>query len=104
VIEHHEQSRYDVDAATVLRDRLRSASDVELFDGPAPAGSHTGDRPARHDKDGDAQAISTRLAPGADKIEWKSVSGTGKYAGKQDSGWAQMIFAEGKVVVVKMGR
>ncbi len=26
---------------------------------------------ARHDKDGDTQSISTRQAPGADKIEWK---------------------------------
>jgi hypothetical protein len=58
---------------------------------------------ARHDKDGDTQSISTHQAPGADKIEWKSTGGTGKYAGKQDSGWAQPMFAEGSVIVVKWG-
>jgi hypothetical protein len=58
---------------------------------------------ARHDKDGDTQSIATRQAPGADKIEWKSTGGTGKYAGKQDSGWAQVIQVDGKVVVVQWG-
>ena len=29
--------------------------------------------------------------------------GNGKYAGKQDAGWAQPIFAEGSVLVVKWG-
>ena len=58
---------------------------------------------ARHDKDGDTQAIATHQAPDAHKIEWKSTGGTGKYAGKQDSGWAQPVYAEGSVIVVKWG-
>ncbi len=57
----------------------------------------------RHDKDGDTASISTTQAPGADKIQWKVTSGTGKYAGKQDSGWAQPMMADGKIVVIKWG-
>ncbi|MBV8616195.1 MAG: hypothetical protein JOY66_20835, partial [Acetobacteraceae bacterium] len=52
---------------------------------------------ARHDKDGETQSIAIRLPPGADKIEWKSTGGTGKYAGKQDSGWAQNALTDGKM-------
>ena len=58
---------------------------------------------ARHDKDGDAQSIAFGMPPGADKIEWKSIGGTGKYAGKQDSGWAQNVLTDGKISVVKWG-
>jgi hypothetical protein len=58
---------------------------------------------ARRDKDGDTTSISTIQSPGADKIEWKSTGGTGKYEGKRDSGWAQIVFAEGKTLVVKWG-
>jgi hypothetical protein len=58
---------------------------------------------ARHDKDGDTQSVSIRQAPGADKGEWKSTGGTGKYAGKQDSGWFQNVLADGKISVVKWG-
>ena len=58
---------------------------------------------ARRDKDGDTQSIAFHQAPGADKGEWKSTGGTGKYAGKQDSGWAQTVLADGKIMVVKWG-
>lgn len=58
---------------------------------------------ARHDKDGDTQSVAINQPPGADKITWKSTGGIGKYAGKQDAGWAQPIFAEGSVLVVKWG-
>ena len=58
---------------------------------------------ARHDKDGDTQSIAIRMPPGADKIEWKSTGGSGKYAGKQDSGWAQNVLTDGKIRVVKWG-
>ena len=58
---------------------------------------------ARHDKDGDTQAISTRQAAGADKIEWKSTGGTGKYAGRQDSGWAQPLYGEDNIIITKWG-
>jgi hypothetical protein len=68
-----------------------------------PDGSQTEGFCARHDKDGDVTSISTSQAPGADKSEWKTVAGTGKYANKQSSGWAQRIFVEGNVFVVKWG-
>ena len=58
---------------------------------------------ARRDKDGDTQTIAFHFAPGADKGEWKSTGGTGKFAGKQGSGWAQPVLADGKVVVVQWG-
>lgn len=59
---------------------------------------------ARHDKDGDTASISINQAPGADKSTWRATGGTGKYADKiGDSGWAQPIFAEGSVFVVKWG-
>jgi hypothetical protein len=56
---------------------------------------------ARHDKDGDTQSIAIRLPPGADKIEWKSTGGTGKFAGEQGSGTAQNVLTDGKMSVVK---
>jgi hypothetical protein len=58
---------------------------------------------ARRDKDGDTQSISFQFAPGADKGEWKSTGGTGKFAGKQGSGWGQVVLADGKNTVVKWG-
>jgi hypothetical protein len=58
---------------------------------------------ARRDKDGDTQSISWHQAPGADKGKWKSTSGKGKYAGKQDSGWSQIVLADGKITVDKWG-
>ncbi len=58
---------------------------------------------ARRDKDGDTGSIAVRLPPGADKIEWKNTGGTGKFAGKQDSGWAENVLTDGKMSVVKWG-
>jgi len=58
---------------------------------------------ARRDKDGDTQSISWHAAPGADKGMWKSTGGSGKYAGKQDSGWFQNVVADGKMSVTKWG-
>jgi hypothetical protein len=58
---------------------------------------------ARRDKDGDTQSVSIRQLPGVDKIEWKSTGGTGKFAGKQDSGWAEVVLTDGKSMVVKWG-
>jgi hypothetical protein len=54
---------------------------------------------SRRDKDGDTQSIAFHFAPGVDKGEWKSIGGTGKFAGKQGSGWAQAVL----VFVVKWG-
>jgi hypothetical protein len=58
---------------------------------------------ARHDKAGDTQSVAWRQAPGDDKGAWKSTGGTGKYAGKQDSGWFQDVYADAKVIVSKWG-
>jgi hypothetical protein len=58
---------------------------------------------ARKDKEGDTQSISWHQAPGADKGEWKWTGGTGKFAGKHDSGWFQNVLEDGKVSVVKWG-
>jgi len=58
---------------------------------------------ARHDKDGDTQSISFHQAPGADKGEWKSTEGTGKFAGMVGSGWFQNVLMDGKNSVVKWG-
>ena len=58
---------------------------------------------ARHDKDGDTLSIAFHLAPGADKGEWKSTGGTGKFAGKGGSGWFQNVLMDGKNSVVKWG-
>jgi hypothetical protein len=60
---------------------------------------------ARRDKEGQTQSISWHQAPGADRGEWKSTGGTGKFAGKQDSGWFQPVttLPEGKISVTKWG-
>ena len=58
---------------------------------------------ARRDKDGDLQSISWHVPPGADKGMWKATGGTGKYAGKQDSGWFQNILTDGKMSLTKWG-
>jgi len=58
---------------------------------------------SRHDKDGDTQSISFQQAPGADKGEWKTTGGTGKFAGKVNSGWFQPVLMDGKSSVVKWG-
>lgn len=58
---------------------------------------------ARRDKDGDTQSISWHAGPGADKGMWKSTGGSGKFAGKQDSGWFQNVVADGKMSVSKWG-
>jgi hypothetical protein len=58
---------------------------------------------ARRDKNGDTYGISWRQAPGTDKGEWKLTGGTGKYAGKQASGWFQNVLTDGKMFVTKWG-
>lgn len=57
----------------------------------------------RKDKDGDTQSITFDLKPGADKGGWKSVGGTGKFAGKTDSGWFQAAVTDGKMSVTRWG-
>lgn len=58
---------------------------------------------ARRDKDGDTQSIEWSQGAGADKGAWRSTGGTGKYAGKPDSGWFQDVRSDGKMLVTKWG-
>ncbi len=58
---------------------------------------------ARHDKDGDTHSISWHSAPGADKGMWKATGGTGKFAGKRNSGWFQNVLADGARGATKWG-
>jgi hypothetical protein len=57
----------------------------------------------RKDKAGDTYSVEWSLAPGAEKGTWKTVAGTGKFAGKVDSGWFQNVAADGKMSVVRWG-
>jgi len=58
---------------------------------------------ARRDKDGDTQSISWHAAPGAAKGMWKATGGSGKFAGKQDSGWFQNAVSDGNMSVSNWG-
>ena len=58
---------------------------------------------ARRDKDGDTHSIEFSQAAGAEKGAWKSTGGTGKLAGKNDSGWVQDVRTDGKMLVSKWG-
>ena len=50
---------------------------------------------ARKDKDGDTYSLWWAQEPGAERGTWGSLSGTGKFAGINDSGWWQDTMAEG---------
>lgn len=58
---------------------------------------------ARRDKDGDTQTIEFSQAPGADKGSWKATGGTGKFAGKNDTGWFQGVRNDGKMQISTWG-
>jgi hypothetical protein len=58
---------------------------------------------ARRDKDGDTQSIEFSQAAGAEKGVWKSTGGTGKFAGKSDSGWFEDVRTDGKMSIAKWG-
>jgi len=57
----------------------------------------------RKDKDGDTESLSWELPVGADKGTWKQAGGTGKFAGKTDSGWWQPTVNDGKMTVTRWG-
>jgi hypothetical protein len=57
----------------------------------------------RRDKDGDTQSIEWSQGPGAERGMWKATGGTGKFAGKTDSGWFQELRADGKMILTKWG-
>ena len=50
---------------------------------------------ARRDKDGDTLSTAWHRAPGEKKGTFRSVSGTGKFAGKQVDGWWQFAWEDG---------
>ncbi len=56
---------------------------IMLPDGKSTALGHC----ARKDKDGDSVSLEWAIAAGAEKGTWKIVGGTGKFAGRTDSGW-----------------
>jgi hypothetical protein len=76
-----------------------SASFLATPDGKARATGHC----ARRDKDNDTYSIEWALPAGADKGTWKSTGGTGKFAGKQNSGWFQEVRRDGKMTLSKWG-
>lgn len=58
---------------------------------------------ASRDKDGDTYSVSVHIAPGAEKGTWRQVAGTGKFAGKQDSGWWQHAWTDGVMTANSWG-
>jgi len=58
---------------------------------------------ARRDKDNDLHSVEWSQAAGSDKGMWKTPGGTGKFAGKTDSGWWQNVRSDGKMAVIKWG-
>jgi hypothetical protein len=58
---------------------------------------------ARRDKDGDTYSLSWHTAPGATRGTWKSTGGTGKFAGKQNSGWYEVAWSDGMMVATVWG-
>lgn len=64
---------------------------------------HTSGHCARRDKDGDLTSIEWSQGPGAEQGIWKTTGGTGKFAGKSDSGWYRNVLADGKRFNSKWG-
>jgi hypothetical protein len=60
------------------------ASIVKTPDGMRKISSHCG----RQDSDGDTYSLEFSLAPGAEKGEWKTYAGTGKFSEFSASGWS----------------
>ncbi len=58
---------------------------------------------ARRDKDGHTASIEWSQAPGAERGQWKSTGGTGKFAARTASGWFQNVRSDGKMAVSKWG-
>lgn len=58
---------------------------------------------ARRDKDGDTYSASWHRASGADKGTWRRVTGTGKFAGQQASGWWKSAWGDGVMSATTWG-
>lgn len=76
-----------------------TASILSSPDGKVRASGHC----ARRDKDGDTDSIEWAQAPGAARSTWVTTGGSGKFAARSGSGWAEEVRADGKVSVVKWG-
>jgi hypothetical protein len=57
----------------------------------------------RRDKDGDTASIEWTLPPGAERSTWRVTGGTGKFAARSGSGWAETVRSDGKIEQVKWG-
>jgi hypothetical protein len=57
----------------------------------------------RKGKDGDSESDEFSMEPGAERGTWKQVSGTGTYAGKNNSGWYQPTMSDGTTNIGKWG-
>lgn len=68
-------------------------------DGKARAVGHC----LRRDKDGDSASIEWGLQPGAERGYWKFTGGSGKFAQRGGSGWAEMVRTDGKIEQYKWG-
>jgi len=76
-----------------------TASVLATPDGKTQATGHC----LRHDKDGDTWSLEWTQPSGTDKGTWKTVGGTGKFAGKHSSGWFQEVRRDGKLGAIKWG-
>jgi hypothetical protein len=81
----------------------RLARQVAQRGQPVHAASLSSRDPPRPARSPGHLGISFHQAPGAEKGEWKSTGGTGKFAGKEGSGWFQNVLMDGKNSVVKWG-
>jgi hypothetical protein len=68
-------------------------------DGKVRSGGHC----ARKDKDGHTQSIEWSQPAGAEKGMWRSVGGTGKFAGKTDAGWFKGVVSDGAMNIGTWG-
>jgi hypothetical protein len=58
---------------------------------------------ARKGKDGDSVSEVFSREEGAERGTWKQISGTGAYAGKNNSGWYQPTMSDGTTNIGKWG-
>jgi hypothetical protein len=57
----------------------------------------------RKGKDEDSESDVFSMEPGAERGTWKQISGTGSFAGKNNSGWYQPTMSDGTTNVGKWG-
>jgi hypothetical protein len=57
----------------------------------------------RKGKNGDSLSEEFSMEPGAERDTWKQISGTGAFAGKNNSGWYQPTMSDGTTNIGKWG-